>query len=202
MLSCNNFSSNTIDKSPFIICTNLYSLRSTTDSTVVSIFLRRNEYKYESVELFEVEDFKKIAIGGKTWITHSVRCIMYIALQENTNLFPVQMNLIPSPIRTFFMYYCDNSNIHGLRYINERSLHWSKRLTFDIKIYFHTIFSFYRLNQNLVDCFCCDITRPMRINDEQCLERMASESSDNCSKWEKGNNYGNSISNRCNLLRN
>lgn len=30
-------------------------------------------------------------------------------------------------LRSFFVEYCDKSNIHGLRYFTERILHWSER---------------------------------------------------------------------------
>lgn len=35
-------------------------------------------------------------------------------------------------VEKFFVEYCDNSSIHGVRYITERNRHWSERFGFHL----------------------------------------------------------------------
>lgn len=45
-------------------------------------------------------------------------------IQEN-----VKPNVVKSVqvLRNFFIEFCDNCSIHGIRYISERGIHWSER---------------------------------------------------------------------------
>lgn len=53
-----------------------------------------------------------------------------------------------SKMRTFFIEYFDNSNIHGVRYFSERMLHWSERFILFFFSYSTQILNVFSNNNN------------------------------------------------------